>query len=135
MSYLKNQYKTRFNTQANINIVPYVDVMLVLIVILLSSVSSIIPSLINLPNVSQKAAKTSKPIVVIVYKDGELGVNNKKQSIEQIIKSLNEKNNPNTAIVIAGDKEAKYEYITSTMSSLKQAGFNKVGLLVKTNKK
>jgi len=117
---------------STINIVPYVDVMLVLIVILLASVSSILPSLINLPNVGQKSAKVQKPIMIVIYKDGKTSFNkNEKQDLPDIISQIKSKYKLDQPIVIAGDKDAKYDYIISSMSILKQAGFTRVGLLVK----
>ena len=121
---------------ANINIVPYVDVMLVLIVILLASASSVLPSIINLPKVGQKSTKiANKPTMLIVDAKGSININQgKAQNINSLIDELKQKYSTEQPIIIAGDKDAKYEYIISTMSSLKTAGFTKVGLLVKTQK-
>ena len=121
---------------ANINIVPYVDVMLVLIVILLASASSVLPSLVNLPKVGQKSTQIpAKPAMLTVDKNGAFTINQvKKESIDDVIEELNKRYSLEQSIIIAGDKDARYEYIISTMSNLKKVGFTKVGLLVKTQK-
>ncbi|MFM2343444.1 MAG: protein TolR [Pseudomonadota bacterium] len=121
---------------ANINIVPYVDVMLVLIVILLASASSVLPSIINLPKVGQKSVKISaKPTMIIIDNQGSLSLNQAKfADIDRLIQELKLKYSLEQSIIIAGDKDSRYEYIVSAMSNLKKAGFTKVGLLVKTQK-
>ncbi len=137
------QYNSRFNNlnkrcmpiNANINIVPYVDVMLVLIVILLASASSVLPSIINLPKVGQKSTKiSSKPVILTVDKNGEIIINQIKIKNMDLADELNKKYSLEQSIIIAGDKDARYDYIISVMSNLKKAGFTKVGLLVKTQK-
>jgi biopolymer transport protein TolR len=119
---------------ANINIVPYVDVMLVLIVILLASASSLLPKVIQLPKIGQKsAALKNKSFILSVHADGriQLPKNEQLQTLDQAIILLKQQENIN--ILIAGDKNVRYDIIMQTMSRLKQMGFDQVGLLVNTN--
>ncbi len=126
----------RHRKVADIQIVPYVDVMLVLVVILAISCAGFLPSVIQLPAVAQKnLAQKSQQATVWVKKDGGLLFSFNKQtpqtaSLEDIVAQLQQKN---VQVLLAGDKDVAYHYIISTMASLKKANIAQVSLLVKAS--
>ncbi len=116
-----------------INVVPYIDVMLVLLVIFMVTAPMTNPGVVELPKVGQSLKQKSNPIVISVKKNSKIEVNGisyKKDSLLAFLKKKFEKN-PDQSIVIAADKKVKYGAVISLMDLLKQNEFNKVGLLLK----
>ena len=126
---------------ADINVVPYVDVMLVLVVILMVSAPFVNPSLVDLPSVGASTASQQKtqPIFITVKKDGSLmvrdGINDKAKPADRpaivALATSKQRTDPNTPVVIEGDKGVQYEKITEVMSALYTAKIKRVGLSVK----
>ena len=127
-----------------INIVPYVDVMLVLLVIFMVTAPLVTPAVIDLPTVDKASAPRLVPLevfvksdqgIVVRQRDARGGVVNE-QSLNRaqlpgFIKSL--KNKGDLSVVIGGDKNARYESVLHVMDELRKQGVQKVGLQVKTN--
>ena len=116
-----------------INVVPYIDVMLVLLVIFMVTAPMTNPGVVELPKVGQSLKQKSNPIVISVKKNSKIEVNGeayKKDSLLVFLKQKLEKN-PAQSIVIAADEKVKYGAVISLMDLLKQNEFNKVGLLLK----
>ena len=105
-----------------INVVPYIDVMLVLLVIFMVTAPMTNPGVVELPKVGQSLKQNSKIEVN--------GKSYKKDSLLVFLKKKFEKN-PDQSIVIAADEKVKYGAVISLMDLLKQNEFNKVGLLLK----
>ncbi len=124
----------RRGLMADINVVPYIDVMLVLVVILMVAAPFVNPGLVDLPSVN-KASKAPETVVeVIVYPDGRLSVRRGKDlqpadaaSLTAIVReALGDK--PDTPVVIAADKEVRYEEVVNVMKTLQAAEVPRVGL-------
>ena len=116
-----------------INVVPYIDVMLVLLVIFMVTAPMTNPGVVELPKVGQSLKQKSNPIVISVKKNSKIeekGKSYKKDSLLAFLKKKFEKN-PDQSIVIAADEKVKYGAVISLMDLLKQNEFNKVGLLLK----
>ncbi len=127
---------------ADINVVPYIDVMLVLLVIFMVAAPLVAPSIVNLPSVANASPQQQTPPVVVNiesdnrmlvrYKDGE-------NTIEQRMSGGDlsgflqgrQAANPDQPVVIAADKSVRYEIVMNVMSDLKAQGVKRVGLLVK----
>jgi biopolymer transport protein TolR len=133
-----------------INMVPFIDVMLVLLIIFMVTAPLIAPSVIDLPSVG-RAAKTPDVVVqIIVGKDESLTLKNQDQSTPVTMKDLvravkvaqasaikalppkaGENTGPaNMAVVISADKNVKYETVVKVMDTLQRAGVQRVGLSV-----
>ena len=126
-----------------INVVPYVDVMLVLLVIFMVTAPLVTPAVIDLPTVDKASAPRLVPLevfvksdqgIVVRQRDARGGVVNE-QSLSRaqlpgFIKSL--KNKGDLSVVIGGDKNARYESVLQVMDELRKQGVQKVGLQVKT---
>ena len=114
-----------------INVVPYIDVTLVLLVIFMVTAPMTNPGVVELPQVGQTLKQTAAPIVITVKSDGKAEIESKVMERDQLlfeVKTQLEKT-PDRAIVIAADKNVQYDKVITLMDSLKQY---KVGLLLKT---
>ncbi|RQH09952.1 protein TolR [Paraburkholderia dinghuensis] len=128
---------------ADINVVPYIDVMLVLLVIFMVTAPLIAPSIVNLPTVGGAAPQQqTPPVVVNIRADGNLSVRYKDDSGASQQEDMTradlvgfvaqrEQSHPDQPVVIAADKSVKYETVMNVMSDLKAQGVKRVGLLVK----
>jgi len=129
---------------SDINVVPYIDVMLVLLVIFMVTAPLVAPSIVNLPTVGGAAPQQqTPPVVVNIGADGKMNVRYKDDAgatqQEQMSRvELNgfvtdrEASHPDQPVVIAADKTVKYEAVMQVMSDLKARGVKRVGLLVKS---
>jgi len=128
-----------------INVVPYVDVMLVLLVIFMVTAPLVTPAVIDLPTVDKASAPRIVPLEIFVKTDQGLLVRQRdargsvvnEQSLSRaqlpgFIKSL--KNKGDLSVLIGGDKNARYESVLQVMDELRRQGVQKVGLQVKTSK-
>ena len=128
-----------------INIVPYVDVMLVLLVIFMVTAPLITPGVIDLPTVDKASQPRIVPIEVFVKADQGLVVRERdasgrilnEQSLTRtqlagFIKSARAKGG-DLSVLIGGDKNARYESVLQVMDELRKQGVQKVGLQVKTS--
>lgn len=130
---------------ADINVVPYIDVMLVLLVIFMITAPLVTPAIVDLPTVGHaNPAQQTPPIVVSVLADRSLTLryqNNDEQVIEQKMTidhlsqfiAQRQLLLPNQPVVIAGDKQVPYEAVVQVMDTLKKQNIKRVGLLVKPN--
>jgi len=126
-----------------INVVPYVDVMLVLLVIFMVTAPLITPGVIDLPTVDKASAPRIVPLEVFVRADRGLVVRSRDRSghiIEEksisrgelgaFIKKTGERGE--LSVLVGGDKNARYEAVLQVMDELRRQGVQKVGLQVKT---
>jgi biopolymer transport protein TolR len=129
-----------------INIVPYVDVMLVLLVIFMVTAPLVTPAVIDLPTVDKASAPRVVPLEIYVKTDQGLVVRQRdsrgsvvnEQSLSRaqlpgFIKSLKSKSKGDLSVLIGGDKNARYESVLQVMDELRKQGVQKVGLQVRTN--
>ena len=119
-----------------INMVPFIDVMLVLLIIFMVTAPMITPSVIDLPSVGKAAKQPDKVIQIVIQKDErlELVTDGKTDSatlasVASSVKSLIGEAD-NTAVVISADRSVKYETVVKVMDSLQRAGVARVGLSV-----
>ena len=133
----------RRGTMHDINIVPYVDVMLVLLVIFMVTAPLVTPAIIDLPTVDKASAPRVVPIEVFVKADQQLVVRQRDNAgaiivertvsrgeLAGFIKSVKGKGDP--AVLVGGDRNARYEAVLNVMDELRRLGIQKVGLQVKT---
>ena len=125
---------------AEINVVPYIDVMLVLVVILMVAAPFVNPSLVNLPSV-KKAEKAPDTIVeVIVHPTGARSVGNGKELVAvdmpRLIATVKnaQAGRTDVPVVIAADKLVQYEQVVNVMKQLQAADIARVGLSLKVEK-
>ena len=119
-----------------INVVPYIDVMLVLLIIFMITAPMTNPGVVELPRVGQSLKQKASPIIISIKKNAQTEVNGKVYKRDKLLVFLKKrlKKNPGQSIVIAADKKVKYGEVISIMDLLKQNEITKVGLLLKLKK-
>ena len=119
-----------------INMVPFIDVMLVLLIIFMVTAPLIAPSVINLPSVGKAARQPDQVIQIVIGKDESLALKIKDKSTSLTLADLartvaqEQAGVPNSAVVISADKSIKYESVVKVMDSLQRVGIQRVGLSV-----
>ena len=119
-----------------INVVPYIDVMLVLLVIFMVTAPMTNPGVVDLPKVGQSLKQQVAPIVISIKKDATTEIKGKKYKKDDLLAYVKESldKNPEQSVVIAADKKVQYQEVIIVMDLLKQNAINKVGLLLKPEK-
>jgi len=123
-----------------INVVPYIDVMLVLLVIFMVTAPLINPGQIELPQIGKSSSPPVAPLEVSIHTDRTLWLQDRSQrgterkvTRDELIQAIRQKQarNPEQAVVIAADKDVRYEAVLEVMDMLQQNQVKKVGLLAK----
>ena len=123
-----------------INVVPYIDVMLVLLVIFMVTAPLINPGQIELPQVSKTSNPPVQPLEVSIRTDQSLwlrdrskGSSERRVDRKELLAAIREKQarNADQAVVISADKDVRYESVLEVMDMLQQNQVKKVGLFAK----
>lgn len=123
-----------------INVVPYLDVMLVLLVIFMVTAPLTNPGQIELPSVGQSLTALALPIEVTIRADRTLAVRDRARSAPErelsraeLVKFIQglQSTAPDRPVVIAADKAVRYEAVLDVMDLLQQNQVKRVGLLAK----
>jgi biopolymer transport protein TolR len=131
----------RRRTMNEINMVPFIDVMLVLLIIFMVTAPLIAPSLIDLPSVGKAAKQPDRVVQVLVAKDERLEVKNGDKTTAITLKDIApavlqaQSGQPpgSVAVVISADRNVKYETVVKVMDTLQRAGVQRVGLSVQVS--
>ena len=126
-----------------INIVPYVDVMLVLLVIFMVTAPLVTPGVVELPSVSKASNAPVAPLEVVIRESGALLLRSRdakgalteerriaRGDLARAIRDRQAKN-PQQPVLIAADKDVRYEAVLQVMDELHKQQVRRVGLLVK----
>jgi len=139
---------SRRRTISEINMVPFIDVMLVLLIIFMVSAPLMTPGVIDLPSVGQAQRQPDRVVEVILDSSEALrlkvsgapvpaegtAVNTEGERIKQLtarVKTL-QAGSQQVPVVISADKGVKYEAVVKVMDTLQRAGIVRVGLAVRT---
>ncbi len=115
-----------------INVVPYIDVTLVLLVIFMVTAPMTNPGVVELPKVGAEILKQqSAPIVITVMANGKIEFQEKQLSSDQLLFEIKKQveKEPERAFVISADKKVNYEKVIQVLELLKKSGA-KAGLLL-----
>lgn len=125
---------------SEINVVPYIDVMLVLLVIFMVTAPFINPGQVELPSVGKTAQTPSQPLEIIIKESGEYRLRDRatggfdqivsKSALANEVAALH-RARPDQPVVIAADKNVRYEEVMNTMTILQRAQITRIGLLAK----
>jgi biopolymer transport protein TolR len=122
-----------------INVVPYIDVMLVLLVIFMVTAPMIQTGSVDLPSVGKSSQPPVAPLEVIIRADSSLALRDRARgSAEQVVTRADlagrikqaQATNPQQAVLIAGDKSVRYEAVLAVMDELQRQQVARIGLLV-----
>ena len=127
---------------AEINMVPFIDVMLVLLIIFMVTAPLIAPSVINLPSVGNGPKAPDRVIQVLIDKNEQLQIKEGNTTTTATVRDLASRVTTvqqatglpakDVPVVIAADKSVKYETVVKVMDTLQRAGVQRVGLSVQT---
>ncbi len=124
---------------SEINVVPYIDVTLVLLIIFMVTAPMIVTGSIDLPRVSQASQTPVAAIDITIRQDGSITV---KRNVEgdkevpvirdELVRAIQALNTAQDApIIISAEKAVRYEHVIGTLDTLQRAGFSRVGLNVR----
>ncbi len=119
-----------------INMVPFIDVMLVLLIIFMVTAPLIAPSVIDLPSVGRAKKQPDQVIQIILGKDESIQMKIQEKSIALVLSDVAgavkqaQSGANNSAVVISADKQIRYEAVVKVMDTLQRAGVQRVGLSV-----
>ncbi|MGB7182405.1 MAG: ExbD/TolR family protein [Burkholderiaceae bacterium] len=126
-----------------INVVPYIDVMLVLLVIFMVTAPLLSPGVVDLPTVGSSRVKKDTYVEVQIPNAGDMVIQLKNadsdsgeipvqlDNLVESVRTLTENQGADTPVVISADKTVLYEQVMAVMDRLKSSGTRKIGLLVK----
>lgn len=129
--------------KSEINVVPYIDVMLVLLVIFMVAAPLTNPGVINLPTAAKSALPPTEYIQISLRPDtsATIGINGSKSSVREekaggrtaLLEKLRtmHQENPELPVMISADKNIKYDEVIQIISEAKKLGINRVGLATK----
>ncbi len=129
---------------SQINVVPYIDVMLVLLVIFMVTAPLMNQGEIELPQIGKSLTPPVAPLEVIIRKDASLalidralGDKESKVTREELVAILKarQEQNAEQPVVISADKNVRYEEVIKVMDVLQQQHIRKVGLLAQSKVK
>jgi biopolymer transport protein TolR len=125
---------------AQINVVPLIDVMLVLLVVFMITAPFINPGQVDLPSVGKTAQPPALPLEVIIKETGEFRLRDRagdsvergipKSRLADEIRALHAAR-PTQPVVIAADKGVRYQEVMDVMTLLQQAQITRIGLLAR----
>ena len=131
---------SRRRTIADINMVPFIDVMLVLLIIFMVTAPLITTGVIDLPTVGKAKKAPEHVIEVVVVNDESLKMRVDGKDEQPVpLKNLAGRvkqvqgGNADTPVIISADKAVKYESVVKVMDTLQRAGVQRVGLSVKSS--
>ena len=129
----------RRRTINEINMVPFIDVMLVLLIIFMVTAPLITPSVVDLPSVGKAKRQPDQVIEVVLNKDESLTLkikdNTTRVKLGELAANVKRAQSAagkeaSSAVVISADKNVKYEAVVKVMDTLQRAGVQRVGLSV-----
>lgn len=123
------------NTIAEINVIPLVDIILVVLIIFMVAAPLVMQPKIDISLPKAATAKEEKdkvPLRVVLGKQGELFLNNTPATLESIQKESGEfsKRNPETAALLIADKDVTLERVTELVDAIKLGGVKKVAFSI-----
>jgi len=129
---------SRRRTINEINMVPFIDVMLVLLIIFMVTAPLITTGVVDLPSVGKSSKRPDHVVELVVGSDdqvklridGKDGAPVAMRDVAAKVKDL-QGGDANTPVVISADKAVKYETVVKVMDTLQKAGVLRVGLSVK----
>lgn len=118
----------------SINVIPFIDIMLVLLAIVLTTASFMVKGVIkiDLPQAAAEAKKVEKPVNITLNQSGILYINDKEVEASNLIQEM-QSFTKETNIIINGDENMDYKYFVSTIDALTQGGYLHILIATKKN--
>ena len=141
---MRTNSRSKNRLMNEINVVPYIDVMLVLLVIFMVTAPLMNPGQVDLPQLGKSLTPPAAPLEVIIKKDATLawrdhakGSKESRVSRDELIAILKGRQGAQAeqAVVISADKNVRYDEVIKVMDVLQQQQIRKIGLLTQTRTK
>lgn len=133
MGPIQNRGKRRL--LADINVTPFVDVMLVLLIIFMVTAPMMTQGVdVNLPETTAKPLRQDdKPVIISIDKKGAIALGKIKGDLNLLRQELHKlaQIDSNKTILLKADKKVPYGVVAQVMADVKEAGFNKLGMVTK----
>lgn len=119
------------------NVVPYIDVMLVLLIIFMVTAPMFVPGVINLPSVGKSSQVTKSPIQISIDQNRHYTITQNNHTTDAnsvdnvVIRVKSMVNGLDTPVVISADKNISYNDVINVVDQLYSSGIKKVALVVK----
>ena len=118
------------NVLSEINVTPFVDVMLVLLIIFMVTAPLLQQGIdVNLPQAKGKDLPSEERITLVIKKDGVIFMNDKPMSMSEIKQKLTAISKLNPNVFLRADKDVPYGFVVQVMSDIKEAGIEKLGMI------
>lgn len=118
------------NVLSEINVTPFVDVMLVLLIIFMVTAPLLQQGIdVDLPQAKGKDLPSEERITLVIKKDGILFMNDKPMSMSEIKQKLTAISKLNPNVFLKADKDVPYGFVVQVMSDIKEAGIEKLGMI------
>jgi len=115
---------------SEINVTPFVDVMLVLLIIFMVTAPLLQQGIdVNLPQAKGKDLPPEERITLVIKKDGVIFMNDKPMSMSEIKQKLTAISKLNPNVFLKADKDVPYGFVVQVMSDIKEAGIEKLGMI------
>jgi biopolymer transport protein TolR len=142
MNSSRSSGRSRRRMMNEINVVPYIDVMLVLLVIFMVTAPLVTPAQVELPSVQKSQQAPVQPLEIVIKADTNLRIIDRDKGYEKdlerkdiidYVKSRQAEKNAkgDLPVVISADKNVKYEAVLNMMDDLQKNAVRKIGLTVK----
>ncbi len=129
----RGRRRRRRGAMSEINITPFVDVMLVLLIIFMVAAPMMTTGVpVDLPQSAAKPLQTqTEPITVSIDGQGRVFIQDKETTVDDLVSTLTAiaKNGYEERIFVRGDRAADYGAVMAVMGRLNAAGFKKIGLV------
>ncbi|MEK7741686.1 MAG: protein TolR [Nitrospirota bacterium] len=115
---------------SEINVTPFVDVMLVLLIIFMVTAPLLQQGIdVNLPQAKGKDLPSEERITLVIKKGGIIFMNDKPMSMSEIKQKLTAISKLNPNVFLKADKDVPYGFVVQVMSDIKEAGIEKLGMI------
>lgn len=120
----------RRSTIADINVIPLVDIVLVLLIIFMITAPMLKQGIdVNLPKAKGKAIEETERINIVINKEGKIFVNDKLITIEALSTTLSAYKNTDATVLLKADKDVPYGVVVEVMGEIKSAGIERIGMI------
>ena len=122
-----------------INVVPYIDVTLVLLIIFMVTAPMMVTGTIDLPRVAQSSQAPAAAIEVVILQSGQITVKTRADNAKETTVTRSElpapvktiQTSPDMPVIISAERSVRYEHVVDAMDALQRAGISRVGLTVR----
>ncbi len=120
----------RKSVLAEINVIPLVDIMLVLLIIFMITAPMLTQGInVNLPKTKGKSIEETEKINIDLTKEGKIYVNNKLSSMSDLQNLLSLFKDSNPTVLLRADRDVPYGLVAEVMGEIKAAGIEKIGMI------